>query len=656
MGEHPKIRIGDDGALLLGFGEHGHQVDVAALSGDGRRVLTVREVGVAEVWDARTGSPVGRIAPDSPLRGSDAAPSSNPFAVFIESAALDRDGTHALLGLNDGTAAIFRVEGGARLAWLHPPDATPASEWQVVRAVAFVGPHAVVGFDRRRVGVWSSDGARRIAWLESPAGAQFVHPPAVRDTLVCSLAGSPDGRWIFAGHVDLTASLWDLRDGSLVFEALEHAEETLAVFAGPTGCGWATSAGSVWLAPRDQPARKLLATGERWIEVVVRGESLLARGLDGSVTQWSFSGERRLLHPGPSDTPRSSDACTLALTDDAVVFPDSSTRIVVLRGDRRTAIERADRVVTARLSPTGDAIATAGWLDRVELWSLADGALLRTFPARGVGDFALSRDGSAVAIGELGQGGGRYPRSLLVYATTTGARTEEHAVHDWQISRVVFSPAGDRIAALGHDLALIERATGRLVTRLDLARATADLHYLPDGRLLALDDGRVHLIAADGTVRSFPAPFAYGSTWSVDGTTLQIGLRQAIFRLDLDTGAHELRQAAIARPESFPSAALQRRARFHVGCAVWRTDHGLFIHQSDGPRGWMQPLALSGTRVAVPTADGAAIVDLAGEPTITGTVPFAGRLRASAIVAGEVLLVNDDGRLFRAADPTRDSR
>ena len=45
--DHPKLKMGPDGSLLLNFGEYGEEVEVAAISGDGRRVLTVREVGVA---------------------------------------------------------------------------------------------------------------------------------------------------------------------------------------------------------------------------------------------------------------------------------------------------------------------------------------------------------------------------------------------------------------------------------------------------------------------------------------------------------------------------------------------------------------------------------------------------------------------------------
>ena len=94
MTDHPKFRQTEDGTLLLNFGEYGREVEVAAISGDGRRVLTVKEVGTAEVWELESGTRVGVLQPTSPLEGSrDAAPMGSTFQVFIEAAALNADGT-----------------------------------------------------------------------------------------------------------------------------------------------------------------------------------------------------------------------------------------------------------------------------------------------------------------------------------------------------------------------------------------------------------------------------------------------------------------------------------------------------------------------------------------------------------------------------------
>src|SRR5262249_7850058 len=146
------------------------------------------------------------------------------FRVFIEAAALNRDGSIVLLGLNDGTAGTFRVRDGARLATLHPPGEQPATQWSVIRAVAYSpdGAHALVGFSWRAVGVWSEQGDRLVRFLTARSPARLVRRPFLRDTLVSSVAMSGDGRRVFAGAADMTATIWDAQSGEIVFEAMDH--------------------------------------------------------------------------------------------------------------------------------------------------------------------------------------------------------------------------------------------------------------------------------------------------------------------------------------------------------------------------------------------------------------------------------------------------
>src|SRR4051794_2286547 len=156
--QHPKVRQGNGGELWLGFGEYGREVEVAGFSGDGQRVLTVHEVGVPRVWEVASGELAGEIRPESPLAGSRAAPVAAEFKVFVEAAALDATGAHALLGLNDGTAGVFRVADGQRLSTLHDPGAAPAAKWGVIRAVAYSPDYTrvLVGFPGAAVGVWDA--------------------------------------------------------------------------------------------------------------------------------------------------------------------------------------------------------------------------------------------------------------------------------------------------------------------------------------------------------------------------------------------------------------------------------------------------------------------------------------------------------------------
>jgi hypothetical protein len=136
--DHPKICRDSQGNLLLNFGDYGQEVEVAAIAGNGRRILTVREVGIAQVWDVESGERLAEIRAESPLSGTKGtAPGAGDFQVFIESAALNRDGSYALLGLNDGTAVVYAVDGPTRLSVLHPPGEVPGTKWGVIRSVRY---------------------------------------------------------------------------------------------------------------------------------------------------------------------------------------------------------------------------------------------------------------------------------------------------------------------------------------------------------------------------------------------------------------------------------------------------------------------------------------------------------------------------------------
>jgi WD40 repeat protein len=673
MRPHPKFQVVGD-TVYLNFGSYGSSVEVAAFSRDGRRLLTVHYVGVAKIWDTTSGAQVGEIRPDSPLTGKEGLTSfTGGFLVFIESAALNGDGSLALLGLNDGTAGVFRVADGERLAVLHPPDEAPATRWSVIRSVAYSPDDrlALVGFPGRRVGIWSADGGRFVALLTANVGGKLVSVPSVRDTLVSSVSASQDGRWVFAGCADNTASIWELAQGRVVFEAVEHAEQTLAVFDELAGFGWATAGGSVWSTRGGSNPIKAFETHELWGDVSFHGDSWLTRGLDGRVVLRTWNGEASELAVGdpskyvgwPDDAPSVGFA-----PGGSFFFGDGpGQQAVAVVDGSRVAIDRKDQTTAYRppftlaaFSPRRDTIALAGWGNEVRLHSLADGSLLRSFASPGgVGAFAFTSDGKSVAIGEIGRGGGHYPRAVFIYEVDTGKRIQELALHDWQVSDIAFSPDGRWLATKGREVVLTDLTAGWWRSSHQLrvpASHVGGMQFTPRGELTIVDEGTVH-VARDGRIRrSFEAPIRFGSRWCIsrDGTVLTVGIPHGVIRFDLDSGtALGVWKAAIASPELVPSATLMKEARFRVGANLWRTEYGCFLHQGDGPRGWVEPLSLSERgELVIPVEGGAAVVSVLPEPSILGVVPFEGRMRASRVTDEEILLANDDGHVFRTRKPS----
>ncbi|MES1184629.1 MAG: WD40 repeat domain-containing protein [Myxococcales bacterium] len=661
--DHPKFRKDALGNLLLNFGKYGEEVEVAAISGDGRRVLTVGDVGVAQVWDVEGRNPVSEIKPASPLSGTiGTAPGTGPFVVFVEAAALNQDGTLALLGLNDGTAVVYRVDDAVLLSVLHPPDREPGVEWGVIRAVRYsaAGDRALVGFPSRSVGVWSADGSRLVSFLAAPLANRLVAEPFVRDTLVSSVASSTDGCFVFGGAVDQTAAVFDVASGAAVVEATDHAESILAIFDDGDRVGWATTGGTVWLSQSGSDATKCLATGEAWAEATFDAERVLVRNLEGSVVLWSFGGERTVLHEPaePARTMWARNASTLQLDARRMLFPENGKTLAFRDGDTTIVVERDAQIVRAAWSPRGDVIATDGWKNEVELWNAKTGeAHSHLRCPGGSGCFAFSPDGRLVATGEIGHGGGRYPRQVYVYEVDGGKRRFELSGHNWQIREIAFSPDGRLLASLGDELLLWDlskRAWFRRepILRVDLSRATGTFAFAHD-RLVILDEGRVRIFERATEVLAFEAPFGFETPWALssDATRLCVGAAQAVLRFDLASGALERAIAAdILRPERFPPLAMAKEHRIRGGAMLWRTPQGAFLHQSDGPRGWVEPLDLSSDGLVVlPCEAGAAILKVGPVSVgIVGTVPFEGKLRAGRVVGGEVLLVNERGRCFRS--------
>jgi WD40 repeat protein len=231
--QHPKMFKEDKGTLFLNFGKEEKEIDLACFSTDGSTLLTVREVGVASIWDTTSCAQIGEIRPTSPLTGTEMGGAGGArFKVYIESVALNNDGTLALLGLNDGTAGIFSTQNGVRLSTFHPPDTQPAESCRAIRAVAFSsdGKLALVGFLHRAVGVWNTGDHTLVQFLSNPYSDRLFTVPFFEETITTSVAASKDNCYVFAGFADMTATLWKLDSRKVVFKAFQHLEDILDVW------------------------------------------------------------------------------------------------------------------------------------------------------------------------------------------------------------------------------------------------------------------------------------------------------------------------------------------------------------------------------------------------------------------------------------------
>jgi len=701
MNDHPKFRKTTAGELLLNFGDYGREIEVATFSGDGRRLLTVEDVRTAHIWDTDSRALLAEIKPTSPLDGTKAGPSTDVFRTFIESAALNADGSRALLGLNDGSAGVFSTESGERLSRMREPrpepepcegDASTTEQWELIRAVCFSrdGTRLGVGHFNRCVSIWDGTGERCLNHLRPPSSQRLVAQGSwPRDTLVSSVSISADNRHVFVGSADGTACIWDLETETTVLDAVEHAASIIDLFVADDCVRWSTSDGTVWEADRDLPPRKVLETGQNWRSTAFSpsGEYLLTRSRLDEIDRWSLDGSCERLAVistavgAPQDVlgrlaQRLSMNVGLPLRDDLGAFEfgnhenkfcyvKTTTSLVLTLGNSSTEIQLDHRFDKMLLSAEHHLLVTEGWADQVELWSFPDGRPLGVLACPGgVVSLALSHDGSLLACGASGSGSEGDTSPIRIFRVPDGQLLTRLEGHTHQVHGLAFAP---------NDEWLISTSLDRSVRKWDLGPGCGSemnrivdeelefhhLNVLSDGRVLLCFRSRIEVWnGLDERLLEIPAVTAYRSQVVIpaDERRILITYHSHIDQWSLVDGSHSRRiRADLPRPLSLPSDELQRRIEAKAGAHVWQYSGQNFIHLGDGPRGWVTPLSLSvdGQLIALPCADGAAIVKVDERPQLISTMPFEGQLRGSWLTAERAWLVNSAGQLF-SWNPTTD--
>jgi WD40 repeat protein len=661
--QHPKIFRDDEGNLFLNFGEYGHEIELACFSTDGTTLLVVKEVSVAVVWDVASRVQVGEIHPTSPLVGrTDASPVESQFRVFIESVALNTDGSLALLGLNDGTAGVFSTRDGNRLSTFHSPEIHPAAGWSVIRSVAFSsdGSLALVGFPQRTVGVWSAYDHSLVRVLTGSYPDRRSGTPFVRDTLTSSVSASKDNRYVFAGFVDMTATLWKLDSGEIVSEAYQHVETVLDLWVADGSVRWATTGGCVWEGGANEQVWRLLDTGESWHKAgfTPDGEMLIAQTNEGAIRRWSRHGGAENLAPadmyltGVTNTIRFGDSGKVA------IFTEDNQNVVLAPPQETGGAGFA-------LSPQKDIVVTHAWSGTLELWQSATGQRTHVLEQQeNVSTVAFSADGNLLAVGTLGSGDSGTVRPIYVWEVHTGALWCKLRGHTHQVHALAFDHYNRYLVSASLDgtvrlWKLDHSAPSHSSERWRLSYDDLEFHHLAvlsNGEIVVFRRTTLEVWHNQKKRLSIAVPYHFQNKWHItadESCILGTFNHQIIRKWSFETGQEiVIYQSEIARPESLPSSTLaaDNRDRFlpMAGCYLWRTRAGPFLHVGDGPRGWVTPLTLSidSESVVLPGTPEAALIDLGNAQRLVSLLPFEGKLRASCILSNQILMLNSSGRLF----------
>ena len=670
MPDHPKTQFDEAGSLMLNFVQYGGEIELACFSRDGRRLLTVREVGLAKVWDTQTREEIAEIRPSSELTGTKYG--AMDFDLFIEGAALDHTGQYALLGLNDGTAGVYRIDTGERLSVMRAPG-TAAKTWQLVRAVDFSVDDSltIVGFYNRCVGIWDRTGENLIAYLAVPDGDKCITGiDWGRQTLVSTVAISPDNRYAFAGFADMSCAAWEIDTKEMVFSAFQHAESVLAIKFDKDEMMWATSGGAVWKCKRETEPASVLFANQNWqeVEFAADNKSLLCRTANNSICQWQLDGRNQLL----SDMENIGwpvSARTLGFIGNrGVYYVGGDSEVIVETSAGKVSVTRPTKITRAIVNQHTSQLLTEGWSETIEVWDIHSGKNVgNVVAASSVQCVALSDDGRYFAVGTAGEGGKSKMSEIEIWDLYRMERSFRWRAHTKQISSIAFAARSNRLISASLDGSVRLWQLGGFFSSEPKELGKLEPPNLDPNDLYVLKDGRV-VICASGSYEVWSADFksqlcigdkkfGWHFKWAVDESDQSIVVAdygQRFFRMSLSTaGNTELVEPSIPRPSYFPDVGLAREIKALAVAYLWSAPGGPYVHIGDGPRGWATPLRLSNDAksVLIPCYDCARLM-LIEEGEDNGTlvqIPFKGKFRAGRVTDTQIFAVNEKGELFSGA-------
>jgi WD40 repeat protein/serine/threonine protein kinase len=416
---------------------HEYEVEYAAFSPDGRRVVTASRDHTARVWDAVTGEAIV-----GPLR----------HGHIVWKAAFSPDGLRVVTASQDGTARVWDARNGQAIS--------PAFPHRDPVVDASFSP------DGRRVVTAGTDWMARV-WDASTGDA--ITPPLQHASWLYTAVFSPDGRLVVTASDDHTAQVWDAATGQRVGAALKHAAGVKYAAFSPDGRLVVTASedrtARIWEAATGRPTGPPLEHGDRVIRAVFSpdGRFVSTGSFDRAARVWEVATGRLV-----SSTLKHRNSVQYAsFSPDGrylvTASNDHTARVwEVLTGEPVTPPLRHNFLVTsAFFSPDGRQVLTASGDRTARVWEIA---------GRGEAPICVRHDSRASYLAFSPDG-----RALLtasedgtarVWSAVSGQPMTGPLRHDGAILHACFSPDGRRVLTTSNDQTarVWEVATGQPLT------------------------------------------------------------------------------------------------------------------------------------------------------------------------------------------------
>ncbi len=511
---------------------------VAALSPDGKTVLTGNVDGTAQLFEAATGLPLGEpmqhgrllisavtFSPDGKMvitgshqtariwetatQKSMAKPLPHPAANVV-----------ALLCSPDGKSVRTADSSGKLRQW---ETQTGSPVGRTVQLPTTIGLAAfspdgsiLLATDNKTARLWQADTGK-------PLGQPLRH-----HDLILAVAFSPDGKRVLTASQDKTAQMWEVDSGNSIGLPLQHQHFVAAVAFSPDGKTvltgswdktarfWEAGTGlplgqmlhqgfvnavafspdgkTVWTAGNAKDARWWEVGGklsrramhhQGWVRAVAfspDGKTVLTASRDNTAQRWTAStGEpvgKPLHHQGGVTAVTFSPNGKTVLTgsgDKTARLWDAFTGEVIGQ-----SLPHQEAVTHVAFSPDGKTILTVSVAEpAARLWDTATGNLVGQ-PLRHhkeVWTAAFSPDGKTVLTGSL-------DKTAKLWAADSGKPLRPPMRHQHTVSAVAFSPDGKTVLTGSWDktACLWETATGKLLGQpLMHLNAIHAVAFSPDG-------------------------------------------------------------------------------------------------------------------------------------------------------------------------------